>query len=239
MWLTEENARRSRKQPEFELLDTGVLSEDRYFDVFVEYAKADTEDILIRITAANRGPERATLHVLPTLWFRNTWSWGRTGEGYWPKPKLWLAGNDRIGAEHVSLGKFELALEAGAEPLFTENETNLERLFAYKNAQPYVKDAFHEYVIHGRHEAINPQREGTKAAGHYQWELAAGESRTLHLRLSATQTGGDPPDQIFDRRIREADEFYDGLLTCGKGASPIAGRHTLGFFGPSSFSTTR
>jgi len=221
-WLTEENARRSRKQPEFELLDTGIFNEDRYFDVFVEYAKADSEDILIRIMAANRGPERATLHVLPTLWFRNTWSWGRTGEGYWPKPRLWRVDDSRIGAEHVSLGKFELALEPGAELLFTENETNFERLFASKNVGAYVKDAFHECVIHGRREAVNPLCEGTKAAGHYQWELAAGESRTLHLRLSATQAGGNDPGEIFAQRIQEADEFYEGLMTCAKAASPIA-----------------
>jgi len=220
--LLEENSRRGRKEPEFELLDTGVFSEDRYFDVFMEYAKADTEDILIRITAANRGPDRATLHVLPTLWFRNTWSWGRTGEGYWPKPKLWRAGDSRISAEHASLGKFELTLEPGVELLFTENETNFERLFTYNNGQPYVKDAFHEYVIQGRREAVNPENTGTKAAGHYQWELAAGESRTLHLRLSATPAGSGDADETFGRRIQEADEFYVDLITGSEEATSIS-----------------
>ena len=220
--LLDENRRRSRKEPEFELLDTGVFHQDRYFDVFVEYAKAGTDDIVIRITAVNRGPDRARLHILPTLWFRNTWSWGRSGEGYWPKPKLWLADQHHIRAEHASLGKFELQLEAGAELLFTENESNFERLFAYKNAQPYVKDAFHDYVIHGRREAVNPECVGTKAAGHYKWELRPGESRTLHLRLSATPAGGGQPDELIEQRIREADEFYKEVLTCIEGASAIA-----------------
>ena len=221
--LLEENCRRSRKDPEFELLDTGIFGGDRWpLDVFVEYAKADTDDILIRITAANRGPDRATLHVLPTLWFRNTWSWGRTGEGYWPKPKLWRRAEDRIGAEHVSLGTYELQIEGGAELLFTENETNFERLFAYKNCQPYVKDAFHDYVIHGRGDAVNPQGVGTKAAAHYKWELAAGETRTLHLRLSASPGGSNHPDELIEQRIQEADEFYNKLLTCANGANAIA-----------------
>jgi len=210
-WLLEENGRRSRTEPEFELLDTGVFGEDRYFDVFVEYAKAGTDDILIRITAVNRGPERAALHLLPTLWFRNTWSWGRSGEGYWPKPRLWRMDEQRIAAEHVSLGTFEFQVEAGADLLFTENETNFQRLFAYGKGQTYVKDAFHDYVIHGRSEAVNPECVGTKAAAHYQWELGPGESRTLHLRLGAPPAGDEDPEAVFDQRIREADEFYQGL----------------------------
>jgi len=220
--LLEENGRRSRKEPEFELLDTGVFREDRYFDVFVEYAKAGTDDILIRITAANRGPDRAPLHILPTLWFRNTWSWGRSGEGYWPKPKLWRSSEDRISAEHASLGRFELQVEAGAELLFTENETNFERLFAYKNGQPYVKDAFHDYVIHGRREAVNPECVGTKAAAYYKCEVGPGESRAVHLRLSAVPAASDHADEVIAQRIQEADEFYKELLTGAEGTRALA-----------------
>ncbi len=219
--LSEENRRRGRKDPEFELLDTGVFDQDRYFDVFVEYAKADTDDLVIRITAANRGPDRSVLHLLPTVWFRNTWSWGRTGEGYWPKPKLWHADDWRIDAEHASLGRMQFQFEAGAELLFAENETNFERLFNYPNAKPYVKDSFHDYVIHGLLGAVNPECVGTKAAAHYKWELEAGESRVLHLRLSANFASGDPP-AVIDQRIREADEFYRGLLACGPEECAIA-----------------
>src|SRR5712692_5533465 len=184
-WLAEENRRRNRQQPEFELLDTGVFNEDRYFDVFAEYAKADTDDILIRITIANRGAHPAALHLLPTLWFRNTWSWGRTGEGYWPKPKLSRGEEGRIAAEHASMGKFQLEFDPGAEVLFTENETNIQRLFGTLNGTPYVKDSFHDYVIHGRRDVVNPQGVGTKAAVHYQFELAGGETKVVNLRLSA------------------------------------------------------
>ncbi len=220
--LLEENARRSRKDPEFELLDTGVFDQDRYFDIFVEYAKADTDDILIRIMAANRGPDSAVLHLLPTLWFRNTWSWGRSGEGYWPKPRLWRADEHSIGAEHTSLGAYELRVEAGAELLFTENETNFERLFGYPDRQPYVKDSFHDYVIHGRGEVVNPECVGTKAAAYYKWELGAEESRTVHLRLSAQAAGSQDPDTVISQRSREADEFYHELLACGADARAIA-----------------
>ncbi|MCU1273301.1 MAG: uncharacterized protein JWO48_732, partial [Bryobacterales bacterium] len=213
-WLVDENRRRDRSHPEFELLDTGVFEQDRYFDVFAEYAKADTDDILIRLTVVNRGPEKAALHLLPTLWFRNTWSWGRTGEGYWPKPKISLYGENRLLAEHASLGKFQLSFEPGAEILFTENETNFERLFGVPNGTPYVKDSFHEYLIHGRHDAVNPQT-GTKAAAHYRFDLAAGESRTIHLRLSALPLGDNEPvpARVFEQRIQEADEFYAAVLT--------------------------
>jgi hypothetical protein len=216
--LSEENRRRSRREPEFELLDTGVFAEDRYFDVFVEYAKADADDILIRITAVNRGPDVASLHLLPTLWFRNTWSWGRSGEGYWPKPKLWRSGERQILAEHASLGKFQLEFDTGAEVLFTENETNFERVFGFQAGAPYVKDSFNDYVIHGRSEAVNPEGVGTKAAVHYQCELGAGETRAWHLRLRAAPVQADPeadmPVSVIEQRIQEADQFYDELLTC-------------------------
>jgi hypothetical protein len=214
--LSEENRRRGRREPEFELLDTGVFAEDRYFDVFVEYAKADPDDILIRLTAVNRGPDAASLHLMPTLWFRNTWSWGRSGEGYWPKPKLWRSGERQISAEHASLGKFQLEFEMGAEALFTENETNFERVFGFPAGARYVKDSFHDYVIQGRSESVNPDGVGTKAAAYYKCELAAGETRAWHLRLRTAQ--GEPtepmPASVIEQRTREADQFYDDLLTC-------------------------
>ncbi len=215
-WLAEENGRRGRNDPEFELPDTGVFQEDRYFDVFAEYAKAGTDDVLIRITAVNRGPDAATLHLLPTLWFRNTWSWGRTGEGYWPKPKLSRSAEHCIVAEHVSLGRYQLEFEAGGELLFTENETDFERLFGLRNASPHVKDSFHDYVIRGRREAVNPENVGTKAAAYYKLELVSGESRTVSLRLTALPLHGKEPSAtpaaLFAQRIAEAGEFYDVLL---------------------------
>jgi hypothetical protein len=216
--LVEENQRRDRTAPEFELLDTGVFTDGRYFDVAIEYAKAGPDDVLIRITVSNRGPEAARLHVLPTLWFRNTWDWGRTGEGYWPKPRLALEGKDTIVAEHTSLGRFRLHAappEGGVPPvaLFTENETNRERLFRVPNPTPYVKDAFHDYVIEGRADAVNPERVGTKAAFHSVLEVPAGGSVILPLRLVSEAA---PPRHVFgaefhrtfEQRITEADEFY-------------------------------
>jgi len=216
--LVEENRRRGKNAPEFELADTGVFDEGRYFDVFAEYAKSGPDDVLIRITLANRGPETATLHLLPTLWFRNTWSWGRSGEGYWPKPAITRAGEDRLLAEHASLGRYVLTAERlagqGAPAfLFTDNETNTARLYGVAGADQYVKDAFHEYVIHGRKEAVNPAEAGTKAAAHYRLQIPAGQEVTLRLRLCLDQ---DMPKQAFSGafdktvvdRMREADEFY-------------------------------
>src|SRR5881628_3438883 len=140
-WLVDENRRRGKGDSEFELMDTGVFDDGRYFDVTAEYAKATPGDLLVRLTIANRGPEAASLHVLPTLWFRNTWSWGRTGEGYWPKPRLARAKDGAIVAEHASLGRYRLVAEGKPELLFTDNETNVARLFAAPNPSPYVKDA--------------------------------------------------------------------------------------------------
>jgi hypothetical protein len=216
--LVRVNRERGKGDPEFELLDTGVFDGNRYFDVFAEYAKADTDDILVRITVANRGPETATLHLLPTLWFRNTWSWGREGEGYWPKPTLRRTGPARIEAEHQSLGRYLLEAEpvAGAaapELLFTDNETNAARLFGAANPQPYVKDAFHRLVVGGEAEAVKPDGIGTKAAVHYVLTIAAGEERVVQLRLREHRPAADPAfgaafDRVFEARIREADEFY-------------------------------
>ena len=211
--LTAENRRRGREKPEFEVMDTGIFEEDRYFDVFTEYAKKSPNDIQIRITVANRGPERASLHLLPTLWFRNTWSWGRTGEGYWPKPNIQLKDGSALLAEHASLGRFRLDGDAPSRFLFTENETNMERLFQFASAGPYVKDAFHHYLTGGHQDAVNPQQTGTKAAAHYVLDIAPGESAVVRMRLvSEDEYGPVDAEQVFADRMREAAEFYERRL---------------------------
>jgi hypothetical protein len=216
--LVRENARRGKYDLEYELVDAGAFAENRYFDVTVEYAKESPDDVLVALTVANRGPEAATLVVLPTLWFRNTWSWGRTGEGYWERPELVAVSDSEIRAEHVTLGRFRLALAPGPdgrvpELLFTENETNAERLFSSPNRTPWVKDAFHAAIVEGREDAVNPARRGTKAAAVYRLALAPGETARLRLRLTADAEAGDRDpfadfDAIFARRIAEADAFY-------------------------------
>jgi Glycosyl hydrolase family 63 C-terminal domain len=217
--LTEENARRSRTEPEYELADTGVFDGGRYFDVFCEYAKEGPDDLLIRITVANRGPEEATVQVLPTLWFRNTWSWGCLHEGCEIKPRLWVDGPRRVECDQASLGRFSLQMEDDVPVLFTENESNLKRLFGAENASPYVKDAFHDHVIAGRADAVNPRRRGTKCAAHHVVKLAPGEERVIRLRLHAA--GAEPAkgavfgkafEAVFAARKAEADVFYGGLL---------------------------
>jgi hypothetical protein len=220
--LIEENRRRGREGAEFELADTGVFDGDRYFDVTAEYAKASENDVLIRLTVANRADESATLHLLPTLWFRNTWAWGRTGEGYWKKPTITATADGTLSAEHESLGVFHFAADAtedgdGYKWLFTENETNAERLYGARNTSPFVKDAFHEYVIRGRREAVNPQAQGTKAAAHYRLEIPAGGEVTLRLRLfkeeeSPAEIFGAGFDETFAARVRETEEFYDSVI---------------------------
>ncbi len=223
--LPAENRRRGKYEPEFELPDTGVFNENRYFDIVVEYAKASPNDILIRVTACNRSPTAARLHLLPTLWFRNTWSWGRTGEGYWPQPRIERTGDGTLLTEHSSLGRFRFEAEGlpgkgSPELLFTENETNAARLFGVKNASPYVKDAFHEYVVHGRTAAVNPADIGTKAAAHYRLDAPAGGEVTIRLRLFAEDEAPKRPlgqdfDRIFVERIHEADEFYTARIPAG------------------------
>jgi hypothetical protein len=207
--LVEMNRSRSRDEFEFELLDTGVFDDGRYFDVFVEYAKNEPEDLLIRITAHNRGPEAAVLHVLPTLWFRNTWSWGEKE----PRPVLQQAGEGAIRASHPQLGVHTLYCEGAPGLLFTENESNAVRLWGQPNPSPYVKDAFHEYVVNGSHEAVNPVKTGTKAAAHYVLELPAGGSKEIRLRLSVRMLSNpfDKFDQTFSTRLEEADEFYEKI----------------------------
>jgi len=210
--LVEENARRGRDDPEFELLDTGVFDDDRYFDVTVEYAKASPTDLLVRITAANRGPDPALLELLPTLWFRNSWSWAQRGD----RPSLTVLADApaRVLAQHATLGRYHLACEGAPELLFTENETNAERLFAARNESPYVKDAFHEYVVHGRHDAVNPARRGTKMAARYRATVPAGGELVVRLRLSAENVAepfGEAFDAVFAARRAEADAFHRTL----------------------------
>jgi Glycosyl hydrolase family 63 C-terminal domain len=209
--LTQTNKRRGRQDFEYELLDTGIFNEDRYFDVFVEYAKAAPEDILIEITVANRGSEPATLHLLPTLWFRNTWSWG----GDAPRPTLRQAAGGVIAASHPDLGERFLACDGASELLFTENETNTERLFRTPNRTPYVKDGIDNYIVHGRRDAVNPERTGTKASAHYPLTIAAGESATVRLRLHdvrSTSPFGRDFDSVMAARRKEADEFYATVI---------------------------
>ena len=207
--LVETNGRRSREEMEYELLDTGIFDDDRYFDVFVEYAKGDPEDILIRISVHNRGPEAAQIHLLPTLWFRNTWSWG-DGE---PKPVLRQASNTSIVASHPRLGERTLQCEGATELLFTENETNASRLWGQPNPSPHVKDAFHRYVIAGEKSAVNPARTGTKAAAHYVLDVPAGGSKVVRLRLSAKPSAKafSDFDHVFAARLADADEFYERI----------------------------
>jgi len=222
--LIENNRRRGKDDPEYELFDTGIFVENRYFDVFIEYAKASADDILIRVTAFNRGPESADLFILPTLWFRNTWSWGLEHDEI-PRPALKEISsgkNERIKwieADHATLGRYLLTSEDADALIFTENETNSERLFGSPNSTPYVKDAFHTYLIEGRKEAINPEQFGTKAVALYHYQVGVGESVCLRLRLMKGQSAkvsptGDPFlsfDEIFVRRQSEADEFYANL----------------------------
>ena len=167
--------------PEFELTDAGVFDDDRYFDVFAEYGKNSPNDILIRITIWNRGPEPARLHLLPTLWFRNTWSWGPIFDEFTAKPSLTLIRDGLVEAEHGELGEYQFAYRKAGEPLFTENETNAMRLFGVQNSSPYVKDAFHEYIVHGRKDAVNPNRTGTK----FSPLLCLGSGRRWFGRRSA------------------------------------------------------
>jgi mannosylglycerate hydrolase MGH1-like protein/glycosyl hydrolase family 63 len=195
--LVEENQRRGRDEPEFELIDTGVFDQSRYFDVFVEYAKCSEEDILIRITVANRGPESATLHMLPSLWFRNTWSWGRDLRRPVVRPSASVAGGIGVELQHWQYGKRWLVCEGKPELLFTENETNNARLFGGRNRTLYVKDAFHEYVIHGNKDAVNPHHTGTKMAAHFVLHLEAGESKIVKLRLTDMDPlGALSPDSV-------------------------------------------
>ena len=223
--LVEENRRRGKEQPEFELLDTGVFNGDCYFDVFVEYAKAGPDDILMLVTVHNRGSEPASLTVLPQLWFRNTWSWKPKST----KPEMRALSENVVAVRHADLGEFRLHCATPADLLFCDNETNTRRLFGQDPASAYFKDAFHDYIIGGNKEAVHPSRIGTKAGALYHLSLNPGESSTVRLRLSPAKAGGaavgSPKpsgngswqgglgdfESVMDARRREADEFYAQL----------------------------
>jgi hypothetical protein len=218
--LVEENRRRDRTMPEYELIDTGIFDEDRYFDIFVEYAKAGPEDILIRYTIINRGPETATLDLLPTLWFRNTWSWtldaSRPSLSHYHPPLL-MESYCVVKAEHENYGKRWLYCDETPPLLFTENETNNQRLYGTPNASPYVKDSINDYIVHGKEDAINPAETGTKVAAHYHLILAPGETRTVKMRLSETHPEDFLPfddsfEKMFTQAQHEADEFYGTII---------------------------
>jgi hypothetical protein len=213
--LIEENRRRTRQDPPFSLLDTGVFDENRYWDVEVIYAKADPERLIIRIKAMNRGPDPATLHLLPTLWFRNTWSWGDPEK---PRPRLSRAESGEaawaIKAEHYSLGDYWLYGRSKAEGLFTENETNYERLYGVPNPSPFVKDAFHRLVVQGETGVVNPDRIGTKYASWHTIDCQGGGCAVLDLVLSSKDM--DTPfasiESLLTKRREEADRFYQDLV---------------------------
>ncbi len=221
--LVETNRQRTRHDMEYELLDTGVFDNNRYFDVFVEYAKSAGEDILVRITAANRGPDAADLHLLPTLWFRNDWSkWIVESNRASEKPHLEQieapAGATAVSATHLLLGAFILSCEGDVPLLFTENETNHERLFpGTRNESRYVKDGINDCVVQGRQDTVNPDQQGTKVAAHYRLTIGAGQKTVIRLRLSSSfldqngQPFGRKFDTLFDDRLREANEFYKSV----------------------------
>jgi len=205
--LIDENAHRGRQSPEFELIDTGLFDDDRYFDVEIEYAKADVEDVLWRITVANRGPAAARLHVLPQVWFRNTWTWSTNAR----KPSLAADGQSGVVISHAELGIYQLQFEGPREVVFCDNETNVRRLFGERDATGFFKDAFDEYVVHGRSDAVNPARTGTKAAGLYTLDVAAGGRAVIRVRLRVGRTGGpsfSDFDTVIATRRQEADRFY-------------------------------
>ncbi len=222
--LVEVNKRRGRAEPEYDLADTGIFEEDRYFDVTVEYAKAHVEDVLVRITVVNRGPEPAPLHLLPTLWYRNTWSWTNAHR----RPSLCVSTATREGStpgwleiesQDPRYGRRYLFAEGAPEALFTENETNTRRLYDDPHGALYVKDGFHDAVIHGAHERVHPEQIGTKCAVWYQTTLAPGEERTFRLRMTPQEPAeyrggpfGAHFDATFRSRQREADQFYDGVI---------------------------
>jgi hypothetical protein len=236
--LVRTNGRRTREEMEYELLDTGVFEGDRYFDVFVEYAKGGADDVLVKITAHNRGPEAAELHLLPTLWFRNNWSSWIAGHA--EKPTLRQvegpAGASTVAASHSLLGEYLLACEGDVPLLFTENETNNQRLFpGEENASPWVKDGIHEAVVHGRTDAVNPGKEGTKVSAHCRLEVPPRGSTTVRLRLTGQAPSGQGKrpsegarpfgpefDQTFAARLEEADQFYAAVTP--PSTSPDAAR---------------
>jgi hypothetical protein len=216
-WLVRENDARGLHQAEFELYDTGIFENDEYFDVFVEYAKDAPDDVLIKVSVHNRGPKAKRIHVLPQLWYRNTWVWGCPHEGTEQKPTMQLVQPHLVACDHETLGRFFFEFDASTAkaplPLFTDNETNKKRLFGQENASKYVKDAFHDYVVNGKKNAVNPERVGTKFAPYYVLEVKPGASTELRLRLYSAEDRkkdmlGKQFDQVFELRKQEADSFF-------------------------------
>src|SRR5260370_10423557 len=211
-WLIEENARRRGSTAmEFELIDTGIFDDDQYFDIEIEYAKADVDDVLMRTTVHNRGREAAAIHILPQVWFRNIWSWSPGVKKPQLKAQLKAQDGGLVFAQHDALGLHSLEFEAPDRLLFCENESNFVRLFGASSGEPYRKDAFHEYLIEGRAEAVNPPGEGTKTAGPYRRMIPAGGNGTVRVRLRAGEHGADgfaDFDDIIKQRIAQADLFY-------------------------------
>jgi hypothetical protein len=206
----DENRRRSRSEPELELIDTGVFDDNRYFDVFIEYAKVGSEDVLLRITAYNRAPEAALINIIPQVWFRNTWSWGRDSH----KPKLYALRDSVVQVEHHGLGRRRwLYVDGDAELLFCENETNAQRLYGVNGTSGYFKDGINDYVVHGASEAVNPAKDGTKVGMNYKLTVPAGGSVSVRLRINdkLTERPFEKFDETFRKRISEADEFYAEL----------------------------
>jgi hypothetical protein len=223
--LHEENAKRDKSQSEYELIDTGIFDEDKYFDVFIEYAKADAEDICIKITAFNRGKETAPLHILPTVWFRNRWSWYKKFD----KPSLEKIETDSENLSTIYLteekrGEFHLVCADSKQLLFTENDTNFQKIYGSQNEAKFVKDGINDFIVEGKNEAVNSENKGTKAAAHYYFEIAPGKSETIYLRFSCLDSVNENKniktreefvadcERVFAERIAEADEFYSTVI---------------------------
>ncbi|MBX3316999.1 MAG: glucosidase [Phycisphaeraceae bacterium] len=222
--LIDENRARSREEPEFNIEDSGVFDESRYFDVKIEYAKDSPNSMLIRVVATNRGSDPAPIWLIPQLWFRNTWAWGPTSDGDPLRPILRGEGSDQVVADHPELGRYRWVIEGPDEPrmMFTENDTNMRRVFGVSDAGGYAKDAFHEHVVSGNTEVINPERVGTKAGAMFQRVLAAGESVSIKMRLfdeserTPTTGLGEDFESTFERRIAECDAYYASRVWQGQ-----------------------
>ena len=221
--LVQTNRGRSRQEFEYELINTGVFDEERYFDVFVEYAKESPEDILVQISVHNRGPEPAEVHLLPTLWFRNRWSWGRDN----PRPSLQAVNGKSaiVRATEADLGERHLYCDGQASLVFTENETNAQQLFGGQNRTPFVKDGINNFIVHGQTGTVNPQNTGTKAAAHYRLTVPPGKCEVVRLRLTTIAPGavgktygkgngafGKHFDAVMQARRQEADAFYADVI---------------------------
>lgn len=206
--LLDENRDRNKSEAEFELVDTLIFEKDEYFDIFVEYAKADAEDILIKVTICNRATKKAKVHVLPTIWFRNVWSWGKDAT----RPQMQAIDEQTI---ELNNGKYFLYCKDADELLFTENDTNKQKLFSAKNESNFVKDGMNDYIVSDRENAVNPEKKGTKAAAHYELEIGAGKSKEIFLRLSdepLDKPFGRTFNKLFEKRITECGEFYDDII---------------------------